>query len=66
MDQLTFVGDRLEQHRAANLTREIEQRRRILDQGITIAPVRPELAPLHTLGVWFRSRLRAARIGISY
>ena len=66
MDHLTFVGDRLEQHRAASLIREIEQRRRILDQGVTIAPVRPELAPLHTLGVWFRNRRRAVRVGISY
>lgn len=66
MDNLTFVGERLDQHRAITLVRETEQRRRVLDQGVTVAPARPELTPLHTLGVWFRSRLRAARIGISY
>lgn len=66
MDNLTFVGKRLDQHRAITLVRETEQRRRVLDQGVTVAPARPELTPLHTLGVWFRSRLRAARIGISY
>jgi hypothetical protein len=66
MDYITFAADRLEQHRASTLDREIERRRRVLDQGITIAPTRPELAPKHTLGVWFRRRRSAARIGISY
>jgi len=66
MDYITFAADRLEHHRASTLDREIERRRRVLDQGITIAPTRPELAPKHTFGVWFRSRRRAARIGIAY
>lgn len=66
MDYITFAADRLEQHRASTLDRELERRRRVLDQGVTIAPIRPELTPLHTLGVWFRSRRRAARIRVSY
>ncbi len=66
MDYITFAADRLEHQRASTLDRELERRRRVLDQGVTIAPARPELTPLHTLGVWFRSRRRAARIGISY
>ena len=66
MDYITFAADRLEHHRASTLDREIERRRRVLDQGITIAPTRPELTPKATLGVWFRRRRSAVRIGISY
>ena len=66
MDHSTFVGVRLEQHRAADLDRQLERRRRVIDQGITVAPTRPELTPLHTIGVWLRNRRRAVRIGTAY
>ena len=66
MDYITFAADRLEHHRASTLDREIERRRRVLDQCITVAPSRPEITPKHAFGLWFRSRRRAARIGIAY
>jgi hypothetical protein len=66
MDYLTFAADRLEHQRATALNREIELRRSILDRGITITPNRPDVTPLHAVGVWFRSRRQAVRLGISY
>jgi hypothetical protein len=65
MDYLTFAADRLEHQRATALDRELEVRRSILDRGTTIAPVRPEVAPLHAVGVWFRGRRSAIRLAIS-
>ena len=65
MDYLTFAADRLEHQRAAALNRELEVRRSILDRGTTIAPVRPEVTPLHAVGVWLRGRRPATRLAIS-
>ena len=65
MDYLTFAADRLDHQRAATLNRELEVRRSILDRGNTIAPVRPDVTPLHAVGVWFRGRRSAARLAIS-
>ena len=65
MDYLTFAADRLDHQRAATLNRELEVRRSILDRGTTITPVRPEVAPLHAVGVWFRGRRSSARLAIS-
>jgi hypothetical protein len=65
MDYLTFAADRLDHQRAATLNRELEVRRSILDRGITITPGRPEVTPLHAVGVWFSGRRSAVRIAIS-
>ncbi len=66
MDYLTFAADRLDHQRATALNRENEVRRSILDRGVTITPVRPDVTPLHAVGVWFRNRRTAVRLGISY
>jgi len=66
MDYLTFAADRLEHQRSTALDREIELRRSILDRGNTITPIRPEATPLHAVGVWFRNRRSAVRVGFSY
>lgn len=66
MDYLTFAADRLEHQRATALDRELEVRRSIADRGTTITPARPEVTPLQAVGVWFRSRRAAVRLGISY
>ena len=66
MDYLTFAADRLGHQRATAMSREIELRRSILDRGVTVTPARPEVTPLQAVGIWFRSRRPAVRIGISY
>jgi len=65
MDYITFAADRLDHQRAATLNREIAVRRSILDRGTTITPVRPDVTPLHLLGVWFSNRRSAVRIATS-
>ena len=62
----TVAADRLEHYRAATLNRENELGRSIRDRGTTLAPVRPAVSPRRVIGVWFRRRGTAGRIGVSY
>ncbi|WP_137844845.1 hypothetical protein [Microbacterium sp. 2FI] len=67
MDFYTLtMADRLEHQRAAALDREIELRRSVTDRGITLAPERPVVSVLETLGLWFRRPVAAPRIRLSH
>lgn len=61
------LADQLEHHRASALERENGLRRSLADRGVIIAPARPVIDALHTIGVWFRRPAKpAARIGIAH
>jgi hypothetical protein len=63
---ITFAAGRLAHHQAAALDRDVELRRRILDRGTTIAPARPEVSLLTSVGVWFRTHRAASHARVSY
>ncbi len=61
----TSVAARLDQHRAAALTREVEMRRSIADRGAAITPARPVVDAVRDLGIWLRG-LVTPRIRFSH
>lgn len=50
MNYDTYIGSRIDSHRAATLARENELRRSHADRGTTVAPARPVLDALRKLG----------------
>lgn len=47
-----FVAQRLDQHRAADLAREAELRRRAIDRGVVLVPERPVVDAVAQIGIW--------------
>jgi len=55
MDYNTFVGSRLDHHRAIDLARESELRRSIAERGAIRSRRRPVVDVIARLGVWLQA-----------
>jgi hypothetical protein len=53
MNYDTYIGSRMDSHRAATLAHENELLRSHADRGVTVSPQRPVVKLLHSLSEWW-------------